>query len=161
MKKEWKPLIYHGKDFGDMYEVSSNGEIRNVKTGKLRKVHKNHQGYLYCVVSRGRKHRYAIKVHRAVAENFIVGDKSLTIDHIDGDKLNNNADNLEFVTQLENNRRARRNGLVGDEKLSTDDRKKIKKDYDSGTRIADIARTYNVGWTTIYRFVSGQSYRTE
>lgn len=37
MEKEiWKPLIYHGEYFGDTYEVSNHGKIRNKTTGKER-----------------------------------------------------------------------------------------------------------------------------
>ena len=33
----WKRMIYHGKDLGDFYLVSNTGEIKGVKTGKIRK----------------------------------------------------------------------------------------------------------------------------
>ena len=34
MQEIWRRLIYQGKDYGDYYEVSNYGEIRNAKTKK-------------------------------------------------------------------------------------------------------------------------------
>lgn len=52
-------------------------------------------------------------VHRLVAYHFIgkPENDSMTVNHKDGDKQNNNASNLEWVTQKENNRHARNMGL--------------------------------------------------
>lgn len=52
-----------------------------------------------------------MKHHRLLAMMFIDGDHSLHINHKDGNKLNNNLDNLEWVTIAENNRHAIKEGL--------------------------------------------------
>jgi hypothetical protein len=53
-------------------------------------------------------HNFVINVHRLVATAFCdqADLKDATIDHIDGNKLNNHFANLEWVTQEENQRRA-------------------------------------------------------
>ena len=51
-----------------------------------------------------------VYVHRLVAELFL-GKSDLTIDHIDGNKLNNAVYNLEYVTHEENLKRAWKTGL--------------------------------------------------
>ena len=58
----------------------------------------------------GVKKKYA--VHRLVAKAFCPGEKEgLQVNHIDGNKQNNNASNLEWVTASENQRHAYRTGL--------------------------------------------------
>ena len=53
------------------------------------------------------------KVHRVVAQCFIPNPMRLPqVNHIDGNKLNNNASNLEWVTQSENIQHAYDNGLM-------------------------------------------------
>ena len=51
-------------------------------------------------------------IHRLVGEAFVNNPKNKPyIDHLDGNKLNNRADNLEYVTMAENNQRAYDTGL--------------------------------------------------
>ena len=53
------------------------------------------------------------KVHRLYAQAFIPNPKKLPfINHIDGNKLNNRLDNLEWCTQSENMEYAHRTGLI-------------------------------------------------
>lgn len=55
------------------------------------------------VISRGRKRKIAIKIHRAVCENFVDGfHEGLIINHKDGNKRNNHSENLEWATPSEN-----------------------------------------------------------
>lgn len=110
----WKRMIYHGKDLGDYYLVSNTGEVMGVKTGKVRKKNISHEGYYFISVSLGsRKNKPYIKIHRAVAETFIDNTKEYqTINHRDGNKLNNSVENLEFCTYQENTIHAYKNGLT-------------------------------------------------
>lgn len=95
------------EDFGDYY-INDKGEIYSYKNGyKTRKGWKKltpwiHNGYEYITfVSQGRKAKYS--VHHLVAKYFVDGYlEELVVNHIDGDKLNNKANNLEWVTQREN-----------------------------------------------------------
>lgn len=166
--EEWKPLTYHGEWFGDTYEVSSQGKIKNISTGRLRKLSLNKQGYLYCVISRGRKRKIAVKVHRAVAENFVQGNADgLVINHKDCNKKNNNADNLEFVTVYKNNQHAIKNGLVkyqkGSEasgaKLNDNQVREIRKIYESGKyNQHQIADMYGMSHRAIWGIVHRKSF---
>lgn len=111
----WKRMIYHGEDLGDYYLVSNNGEVKGVKTGKIRKKSINHEGYYFVSVSLGsRKVKPCIKIHRAVAETFLQNTNNFpVVNHKDGNKLNNNFYNLEWCTYKDNSIHAVDNCLTG------------------------------------------------
>ena len=94
------------KDFPDYY-VTDTGDVysRNYhKTGRVKKLKpvETAHGYLAVHLFKDNK-RHQKHVHRLVAETFVSNPKNKPeINHIDGDKQNNCATNLEFVTHLEN-----------------------------------------------------------
>lgn len=112
--EEWKGLKYKGIDYSDYYAVSSYGNIKSNKTGIVRKLHIGKTGYYVVALTFGsRCSKKTIRVHRAVAESFIQNpDKKETINHIDGNKLNNNVENLEWCTYKENSVHAVENNLI-------------------------------------------------
>lgn len=79
------------------YEVTTTGEVINVKTGRVLKPAKDGGGYLYVVLSKnGIKKNFHI--HRLVAESFIPNPDNLPcVNHKDEDKTNN------FCGRPENN----------------------------------------------------------
>lgn len=89
------------------YEVSDKGNIKSVNyrgTGKsaIRKQSISKNGYMRVILSDNGKNKTYF-VHRLVAAAFIPNpDNKPCIDHIDGDKSNNRADNLRWVTTKEN-----------------------------------------------------------
>ena len=110
----WKRMIYHGKDLGNYYLVSNTGEIKGVKSGKIRKKNVNHEGYYFVGISLGsRDIKPCIRIHRAVAETFLNNTKDFPIiNHKDGNKLNNHVDNLEWCTYQYNTQHAVENNLL-------------------------------------------------
>lgn len=95
----------------NVYEVSDTGKVRNRRTGKLMKSHINDKGYETIQLSIDGKPK-SCRVHRLVAEAFNEGNHDgLDVNHIDGNKLNNNINNLEFCTRQENIIHAHRIGL--------------------------------------------------
>lgn len=94
------------------YSVSSHGEVRNDLTGQIKTPHPNNKGY-YDVHLYDNSKRTIRRIHRLVAEAFIPNQEGKPcINHIDGDKLNNNVDNLEWVTHSENMKHAFGTGLA-------------------------------------------------
>ena len=114
MKEIWKRLIYQGKDYGDFYEVSNYGDIRNSKTRRIRRNNINRQGYYFVSISLGsREKKVTLKNHRAVAETFILNPNGLPcVNHKDANKLNNRVDNLEWCTHSENSKHAENLNLI-------------------------------------------------
>lgn len=86
------------------YEVSNLGSVRNSLTGKILVQTKDKYGYsVVCLYEDGKRH--SIKVHRLVASAFVDNKENKPqIDHIDGNKENNNYTNLRWVTPKENSR---------------------------------------------------------
>ena len=99
--EHWKPIAGY-----DGYEVSSLGRVRSMKHKKVKILKPGNAGYGYLAVNlcKNGKVKY-MKVHRLVAEAFIPNPQNLeTVNHIDEDKTNNNVNNLEWMTQADNNR---------------------------------------------------------
>ena len=90
------------------YEVSNLGNVRKKSNGQLLRTSLNRKGGYERVAMNG-THKY---VHRLVADSFYDGDHSnMDVNHIDGNKLNNNVSNLEWCTRQENIKHAFINGL--------------------------------------------------
>ncbi|MCC6789760.1 MAG: HNH endonuclease [Hyphomonadaceae bacterium] len=94
------------------YEVSSEGRVRNAKTGRILKLNRNRSGYTYCGLSANNRTR-TFTVHRLVALTFFVGPiaPGMEANHDDGDKPNCRASNLAIVTASANMQHAIRTGL--------------------------------------------------
>ena len=84
------------------YSVSEDGQVRNDITGKILTPHADSNGYLSVGLYRD-DGRNTKRVHKLVAEAFIPNPDNLPdVNHIDGNKSNNNKDNLEHCTRSYN-----------------------------------------------------------
>lgn len=127
MIEEWRPI----KGYEGLYEVSNTGKVRSVDRIIIGKngVAKKFKGkVLFFTISktdeRMHKPRASVQlwknneatlklVHRLVASAFIPNpNNKATINHIDGNPLNNSVDNLEWATYSENQIHAYKTGLM-------------------------------------------------
>ena len=89
----------------ERYQCDTNGVVYG-KSGKPLRPNVNYKGYKYIVFCDGGKMK-TMMVHRVIASTFIDNPNNLPIiNHVDGNKLNNNVDNLEWTTLSGNMRHA-------------------------------------------------------
>ena len=129
------------KGFEGLYEITEFGDVfameRIVISGKnnkcIRKYEKKEKPqrldkYGYKRVSLCKEGKVkTISVHRLVALNFVEGNQNLTVNHKDGDKLNNHFSNLEFISRSENVKHAYRIGLSNPPKNKVGTENKFSK----------------------------------
>lgn len=174
MQREiWKDI----KGYEDKYQISNFGNIRSKEynititnkygTTFLKKYNATYKkptiantGYYVVVLYNNKKHRTYL-IHRLVAEHFIENPNNCEcVNHIDGNKLNNNISNLEWCTHQENMAHAHNvlkvktgpKGRIGnDSKLS---KKIIQLDKDNNIikiwhSMSDVERVLNISTSSI------------
>jgi hypothetical protein len=111
----WKDI----NGYEGYYQISNKGNVRSVdrfdgvhdRTGTVIKQNLKSNGYLQVGLRKHNQRKY-IGVHRLVAIHFIDNPENKPqVNHIDGNKQNNTVENLEWVTQEENQQHAIRTGL--------------------------------------------------
>ena len=114
----WKDI----NGFEGKYQISEDGQVRSMDrivqnkgrnmtvNGRVLKPWIDTWGYEnVCLFKNGAGH--SKKVHRLIAEAFIPPYTGAQVNHIDGNKLNNSIENLEWCTGSENMHHAYHNGL--------------------------------------------------
>ena len=97
-KEIWKDI----EGYTGLYQVSSFGRVKSLKYGKEKVLgdSSNSRGYIsVALFSEGK--RKSKTIHRLVAETFL-GKSDLDVNHKDGNTINNNLENLEYVTTRDN-----------------------------------------------------------
>lgn len=147
------------------YEVSNQGNIRRADSFKLKKATVAKVGY-FVVNLWLRNKSNVVYVHSLVAEAFI-GQRppGYTVNHIDGNKLNNNAGNLEYLTNADNVRHAHMTGLCpkGEKcsaaKLTENQAAEIKRRALGGERTRDLAAEFGVGMPIVSQIKHGTRWK--
>jgi hypothetical protein len=142
---EWKPI----PNYEECGFISSTGLVKNLK-GEIRKSFVSHKGYLRVGLKGG---KITIPVHRLVAFAFVSGQEDgLVVNHIDGNKLNNDVSNLEWVTPSYNVKHGFMLGRIhprGRMVISDDDFKVILKRIENGEKQRKLAAEYGVSPSAI------------
>lgn len=150
------------------YSVSDTGLIRNNTTGSIRKpVFNPHRGgYYQCILYKEGKSKMCYP-HRLVAIAFIDNtDNKPQVNHIDGNKLNNCVDNLEWVTNQENGQHAFDTGLNKNKgvnsnfsKFTDEEIRDILSYKDTGKSQGYVSRKLRVSQSYISMLWNGKSSR--
>ncbi len=178
MEEKWSPVV----GWESLYEVSSRGRVRSldrvvknypdctrVWRGRYLKATPSNAGYPIISMSNSGLVKNRM-VHQLVAASFIPNTHNKPhINHKDGDKTNNNMENLEWCTHKENMQHGFATGLIpkrvnlkGEKsmaaKLTDFDVVEIKRRLSLGHTCASIERDYVVGESAIREISKGRSW---
>ena len=140
MQETWRKLIYPNiPEELNRFEISSNGQLRNVETQHIYKPSLLNTGYFCVKTTLGcRGSSINIIIHKAVAYTFLKNSKNLTeINHIDGNKQNNFVNNLEWCTSHHNQQHKVDIGLWDRNKVSGENNHNAKLTWDEIQYIRD------------------------
>lgn len=168
MEEIWKETEYPG------YFISNLGRLKG-RTNKILKLQISKTGYSIMVIYPNGRHNKCkcLRIHRLVAQAFIPNPNGYpVINHIDGNKLNNNVTNLEWCTYSYNTKHAYDNGLINAEsisgcnnsnsKLSEEDVKWIREHYkpfDKEFGARALGKKFNMNNCNISRLARGLRYK--
>lgn len=124
----------------------------------------------YASFTAGKKNsRKSIRTHTIVGKLFVENPNNLPeLDHLDGNRMNPSADNLEWVTHEENVRRAYEKGShdgrisgIKNPKAKLNDNivRNIRNDFNSGISQKKISVKYSVPWSTVHNIVTYQTWK--
>lgn len=168
MNEEWKPVA----GYEDQYEVSNLGRIRR-RHGRILHPSMNTNGpsrgggYLYLNMHDGVSKPRKGPVHQLVATAFHgacpLGHE---VNHIDNNRANNRADNLNYLTRSQNAKRAydqgRRPRPQGERhpfaRLTANDVREIRRRVADGEMQKDLAAAFSVHDSHICKIVSRKKW---
>lgn len=156
------------------YYITPDGRVWSDKTSRWLRQYRTRDGYWTVLLYSKQPKR--LTVHRLVAKAFLTPSSKPCVNHLDGDKSNNHASNLEWCTYTENLTHAIRTGLVkvnkvhmsaigkiygpiqGRRNRKVDDAtmRSIKAEHIVGTDAEWLAHKYHVGRSTVYRILGGE-----
>ena len=135
-----KDIIIDNKPTG--YLIDKSGRVFTTKRNRFMNLSVGGNGYVNVRIRLGQTGRYKMKlVHILVMEAFIGPSNGMDVNHKDGDKSNNNLDNLEYNTRSENIKHSYRTGLHTKVKITDEQIPEIRK---SGLTGRELSKIYNV-----------------
>jgi hypothetical protein len=168
----WKDI----KGYEGLYQVSNQGRIksfpRKVNFGRSWRMTKekflspalDSNNYPFVTLSVTQKH-FHLSIHRAVAEAFLDNPKELReVNHINGCKIDNYVENLEWISSSDNKYHALDNDLKAHgqdcsfSKLTNEDVFKIKSLRNTMSQLA-IAKQFNISQAQVCRIQTGKEWK--
>ncbi|WP_296936504.1 NUMOD4 motif-containing HNH endonuclease [uncultured Marinobacter sp.] len=165
----WKDVV----GYEDRFLISNYGRVFGKASKKILVLGTNKNGYkVLSTRIGGRKGEYkCFRVHRLVAEAFLDNPDNLRqVNHIDGNKINNRVENLEWISNQGNIRHALDIGLITPRKgeeltnsvLTDEDVRFIREHYtprhpEYGRNA--LARRFGIAGATITRVHQGKAWR--
>lgn len=142
------------------YSVSNTGLIISHKFGKYKvlKACVDNRGYL--AVKLCGKQRRTYRIHTIVVEAFIGEIKGNTVNHNDGNKLNNNINNLEILSESDNMEHAFITGLHTHPRVAVKQLSMSGKIVNIFRSLMDAERVTGINNSLISRVINGKRNST-
>lgn len=151
------------------YKITKDGKVLTCfkpKTSKmsdswreLKQVYDKSSGYLLVTLCDGKGRRQNKRVHRLLMETFVPNPNNYPqINHIDGNKLNNNLSNLEWCTASHNSKHAVTIGLCDERRKQQETPVLQLKDnilIAEHTSLHEAGRTTGIAWQNISKVCRG------
>jgi hypothetical protein len=157
--EEWRKAL----GFGCSYEVSSLGRVRRSTghtLGRCLAQHMDRKGRMRVCLNSGERFQSYL-VHRVVAAAFL-GEcpQGFEVNHIDGNRTNNRAENLEYLTSYANYLHSVENNLNhrNKPKLNPEQVREIRLLYGTASG-QEVAKRYGVSGGSIRNLWSGRSWK--
>lgn len=163
----WKPCNLY-----ENYLISNFGNIKHIKRNKNLKYSLSNykgNGYPQVKIYLGSK-LTCVKIHKLVMLSFKLEEHfdGAVVNHIDGNKLNNNLDNLEWCTASENQKHAYKNNLLNIKKgtdhnktkLNANQVKEIRTSYKKNElSMKEMSKKYNISYENIRAIVLNKIWK--
>ncbi len=164
--------------FNNVYYVSNMGNVKSIdhyynsirgkrlKKGRIIKPQKDKKGYIRVSLSMDCV-KFTTGIHRLVAKSFIPNPNNKSyVNHINGIKSDNRAENLEWCTNSENIIHAYKNDLIksnlGEDhhmsKFSNNEVAKIRLLHSKGRTNKELAIRYNISEAAMSKIIRNKSY---
>jgi len=161
----WNPI----PNYEEHYLASNFGNIKRIKPstgavcGRILKPYFNKKvGYQYITLTKNCVQN-DFRLHKLIIASF-KGLSDLQVNHIDGNKLNNNLDNLEYVTASQNlyhatrvlNKRSKENHW--NSRLTKSDVETIRTLYKTGITQQKIADQFKINRSYVSEIVNYKAW---
>lgn len=161
MKEEWRIIPgYPDYKCSDKGRVMSKAKYKKWTMMTLASV--GSHGYYGLTLKGG----FRTTVHAMIALSFLGPSNGMHINHRNGVKTDNRIENLEYVSQCDNNQHAVRFGLInnkgenhGMSRLSNIQVTVIREAVKSGHRQSNVSRYFKIPVQTINGIIKGRSYK--